>query len=128
MLGCRKQYIQRLVMGCMTLSLLLGVTSTALAVTETGAPLCRWDTRSVSYAWGINAYQGAEYRTAYEQSIPDWNNAGTPIKFSYSSAGRVLLDIYYQNDNLAGYAQPYCSGSRTVNYDVFANDRYKSTD
>jgi len=128
MLARPKRYIQRLLMGCITFSLLLSATSTTLAVTETDAPPCRWDTRSVSYGWGINAYQGTEYRAAYEQSIPDWNNAGTPIQFSYSSAGRVLLEIYYQNDNRSGYAQPYCNGSRTMNYDVFANNRYKSTD
>lgn len=103
--------------------------SPALAVSEVDQPGCRWShvygsssTTWVSYQWGDRLQSaGTWWRTAFEASISDWNGTPTRMRLYEESYGAIYLNTYYADDNLSGYAQPYCSGSTTYAYDVLAN-------
>ncbi len=106
--------------------------SLALAVTETDAPPCRWPhtygggyTTYVTYMWGSNLQtSGTLWRNAFGSSIGDWNGLSTWMRYTYDSYGGVILNTYYMQDGLAGYAQPYCNYSTTTGYDVMGNVYY----
>lgn len=106
--------------------------SPVLAVTETGAPPCRWPhtyggghTTYVTYLWGSNLQTpGSLWRNAFGASLGDWNSLSTLMRYTYDSYGDVIVNTYYAQDGNAGYAQPYCNYSTTYAYDVMGNTYY----
>jgi hypothetical protein len=96
-------------------------------VPEYDVPPCRWphtyggyDARY--YKWG-NYLQtpGTAWRNAFESAIIDWNNAPTKLTFLYSINGSIMINLYYQQDGLGGYAVPLCGETNTIGYYVFGN-------
>jgi hypothetical protein len=105
----------------------------ARIIAETERPPCRWahtngTTTYLSYKWGTNLQTpNTLYRNAFESSITDWNAVATKMLFSYSASGNITLSTYSVDDHAGGYAVPYCSGTATSSYNVFANTFYENS-
>ncbi len=114
------------------LAFLLSPKLPVLAVTEIDQPPCRWfhyyggdSATYISYRWGSNLQGTSLWRTAFEQSLQDWNNTPTRLLYYFDSYGDVHINTYWgENDGLAGFAVPYCSGTTTIAYDVMGNTYY----
>ncbi|MBU1662124.1 MAG: hypothetical protein KKD28_11710 [Chloroflexi bacterium] len=101
-------------------------------LTEVDIPPCRWHHNIgsytwISYKWGRNLWKPGVWRSAFEAAISDWNGVSTKIYFYSSSSGPTTFNTYSADDGYGGYAQPFCSGTTTVKYEVWGNSYYSHT-
>ncbi|MFH1636199.1 MAG: hypothetical protein ABIG63_19600 [Chloroflexota bacterium] len=105
------------------------------SVPEIDVPPCRWPHNSgqnvyISYKWG-NRLQisGSLWRNAFEDGIPEWNNAQTLTHFYYSISSDNVINTYnLAGDGRRGKTIISCLGSETVKVDVLGNIYYDIQD
>jgi len=93
-----------------------------LAVTEYDTPSCRWarqpdGTLSVSWNYGTYIQSYPAWKTAFQQSAADWDNALTKLRLYYTSDAFITCNAYYEQSSAAGRGWvSCCSGSACAGY------------
>ena len=100
---------------------------------EADAPPCRWSRTpggyvAIAYKQGDRLQTpGSLWRIAFEAAVSDWSGSQTKVYYYYSTNGPTIINTYYANDGYGGYAQPYCNGTVTTQYEIYGNSYYSHT-